>query len=82
MKKRTHIPITPYDSHSIMHYCFHNKIMQLKEGENTSQYGEISENMPNEKMSELDKVALNMTYPPVISPWHEPVKDGNGDVLL
>ena len=80
MKERTHyIPITPYDPYSIMHYCFHNKTMQLKEGENTSQYGEISEKMPNQKMSELDKVAINMMYPPVVtSPRYEPVKDDNG----
>ena len=50
--------------------------MQQKEGEHTSQYGKITQ--PNEKMSELDKVALNMMYPPVISEWYKPVKADNG----
>ena len=77
MKERSHCkPITPYDPHSNMHYRIKNCIIQ-KGGED-SQYGEISENLPNKKMSKLDKVALNMMYLPSISPWHEPVKAGNG----
>jgi len=55
--------MTPYDPFSIMHAPVGLEIQRLRD---SSKKGP-PDGEQNEKMSELDKVALNMLYPPVIS---------------
>ena len=74
IEKSSYKPMTPYDQHSIMHYPLSKNGMQQID-EETTQYGNF---LPNKKMSELDKVALNMMYPPVISASYPAYKADNG----
>ena len=66
--------ITPYDPFSIMHEAVGSEITRLR---NSSLKGPPN-HVLNEKMSELDKVALNMMYPPVISASYPADKADNG----
>ena len=76
-EKCSYMPMTSYDPYSIMHYPLKaNEMHQISEDPSLQE--EISEISPNEKMSELDKVALNMMYPPVFSERYKPVKADNG----
>ena len=77
IEKSSYKPMTPYDPYSIMHYPLTDDVMQQK-GEETAQYGKLAEDLPNKKMSELDKVALNMMYPPVISVDYKANEADNG----
>ena len=66
--------ITPYDPFSIMHEAVGSEITRLR---NSSLKGPPN-HVLNEKMSELDKVALNMMYPPAISAIYPAEEADNG----
>ncbi len=68
-KQKYYKPITPFDPYSIMLYKVGHYVGQKKENRRFSE---------NRQMSELDKIALNMLYPPSERSNYHPVQSAHG----
>ena len=67
--KEDFIPITAYDPYSIIHYPVSPESnMEHHDGEGPP------EGVQNIALTELDKIGLNMVYPPARSPVYNPIK--------